>query len=128
LGDASSNSSGGSEALTQQTTVKGAHRRARSLSTLRGALVHARLIVRYFIQQNDVIISAVASTHDSGLGMDGVMGSGGETVLLPGFVLVAHELKVEFQRDRGLQVVGNEIGAGARAAIDWGAEIYRAAS
>ena len=55
--------------------------------------VHARLIVRYFIQQNDVIISAVASTHDSGLGMDGVMGSGGETVLLPGFVLVAHELR-----------------------------------
>jgi hypothetical protein len=52
--------------------------------------------------------------------MDGVMGSGGETVLLPGFVLVAHELKVEFQRERVLQVVGNEIGAGARAAIDWG--------
>jgi hypothetical protein len=29
--------------------------------------VHARLVVRYFIQQNDVIISSVASTHDSGL-------------------------------------------------------------
>ena len=29
--------------------------------------VHARLIVQYFIQQNDVIISPVASTYDSGL-------------------------------------------------------------
>ena len=58
-------------------------------------VVHARFIVRNFIQQDDVIVGPMASTHDSGLRMNGVMRSDRETVLLPGFVIVAHQLEVE---------------------------------
>ncbi len=67
------------------------------------------LVIRQLVEQKNVVVGAVAGA-DTPLGVDALTARHGQIVFLPAVVIVAHQLKIIFQRDRRLIVLRDQVG------------------
>src|SRR4030095_12808088 len=74
------------------------------------------LIIRQLIKQKNVVVGAVARA-DTPLGVDALAARHGQIVFLPAVVIVTHQLKIIFQRDRRLIVLRDQVGTGLAAPL-----------
>src|SRR5215510_12133197 len=85
----------------------------RCYTTLQSLIVSAvplGFVFRQLVQQEDIVVGAVAGT-DAPLGMNAFAPRHRQTVLLPTFVIVAHQLEIIFQRNRRLWVLRDQVRA-----------------
>src|SRR5215475_13381963 len=83
----------------------------RCYTTLQSLIVSAiplGFVFRQLVQQKDIVVGAVAGT-DAPLGVDAFAPGHRQTVFFPTVVIVAHQLEIIFQRNRGLWVLRDQV-------------------
>src|SRR5215813_11313684 len=65
-------------------------------------------VIRHLVQQKDIVVGAVAGA-DAPLGVNAFAPGHRQTVRLPTFIIVAHQLEIIFQRNRRLWVLRDQV-------------------